>query len=87
MNLTDIANIRLISQQIEESHVKTVKELVGWMGAMQAQDYAMAKWAISLQLPGSIRQGIETAESNGKIILDHDCEKQWFFGKCIERRE
>jgi len=44
MNLTDIANIRLISQQIEQTKFKTVKELVDWMSAIQAQDYAMAKW-------------------------------------------
>ena len=42
--LTDIANIRLFSQQIVKTKFKTAKEIVGWMGAMQAQDYSMGNW-------------------------------------------
>jgi len=61
MNLTDIANIRLTSQQIVRSGFKTVEEIVEWLGAMQAQDYAMAKWAIGLRLSESTDWMIETA--------------------------
>lgn len=43
MDLVDIAHKRLISQQITEPRFRTVKDIVGWMGAMQAQDYAMVK--------------------------------------------
>ena len=38
------------------------------MGAMQAQDYAMAKWAIGVRLPGSTAGLIETAIDNGEIL-------------------
>jgi len=44
-----IANIRLISQKIVKTEFKSAKELVGWMGAIQAQDFNMAKWAIGLR--------------------------------------
>ncbi len=67
MNLKDIANIRLRSQQIAETKFKTAKDIVGWMGAMQAQDYAMAKWAIGVRLPKSTDNLIETAIDNGKL--------------------
>jgi hypothetical protein len=79
MNLADIANIRLINQQIEQPRFTTVKELVGWMGALQAQDYGMAKWAIGLRLPNTTEQLIETAINNGEIIRTHLLRPTWHF--------
>jgi hypothetical protein len=79
MNLTDIANIRLASQQIAASKFKTPKDLVHWMGAMQAQDYAMAKWAIGLRLPGSTNKQVETAIDKGQIIRTHLMRPTWHF--------
>ncbi|HJZ39401.1 MAG TPA: crosslink repair DNA glycosylase YcaQ family protein [Bacteroidales bacterium] len=40
MTLSDIAYSRLASQQIAGTGFETVKDLVGWMCAMQAQDFA-----------------------------------------------
>jgi hypothetical protein len=77
MNLTDIAAIRLASQQIAETKFKGAKELVGWMGAMQAQDYAMVKWAMGVRLPGATEQDIEAALSNGEIIRIHLLRPTW----------
>ena len=79
MNLTDIANIRLVSQQIAATKLKTAKDMVGWMGAIQAQDYAMAKWAIGVRLPNSIDRDIETAITNGEIIRTHLLRPTWHF--------
>jgi hypothetical protein len=79
MILTDISNLRLISQQIEGSKSRTVKELVGWMGAMQAQDYAMAKWAIGLRLPNTTDKLVETAVNHGEIIRTHLLRPTWHF--------
>jgi len=79
MNLADIANIRLINQHIVQSRFKAVKELVGWMGALQAQDYGMAKWAIGLRLTGATDQLIETAINNGEIIRTHLLRPTWHF--------
>src|SRR5512136_1152710 len=79
MILTDITKLRLISQHIVISKLKTVKEIVEWMGAMQAQDYAMAKWAIGVRLPGSTDQMIETAMKNGEILRTHLLRPTWHF--------
>jgi hypothetical protein len=79
MNLKDIANIRLTSQQIAETKFKTAKDIVGWMGAMQAQDYAMAKWAIGVRLPKSTDNLIETAIDKGEIIRTHLLRPTWHF--------
>ena len=79
MNLAEIANIRLIHQQIEQPICKTAKEVVDWMGALQAQDYGMAKWAIGLRLPNATDQMIETAIANGEIIRTHLLRPTWHF--------
>jgi hypothetical protein len=79
MNLTEIANFRLSNQQVGGEKFKTSKEIVAWMGAMQAQDYAMAKWAIGVRLPGSTERLIETAIDNGEVLRTHLLRPTWHF--------
>ena len=77
MTLAEIPLLRLQNQQIEGSVVKTPKELVGWMGAMQAQDFAMGKWAIGQRLPGSTQITIEEAYNDGEILRTHLMRPTW----------
>ena len=79
MNLKDIAKTRLISQHINGSKFTTVKGLVGWMGAMQAQDYAMAKWAISTRAPGCTNSMVKAALDKGEILRTHLMRPTWHF--------
>jgi len=79
MNLADIAQFRLGSQQIAETKFKTVKDIVAWMGAIQAQDYAMVKWAIGVRLPNATDRVIETAIDNGEIIRTDLLRPTWHF--------
>jgi hypothetical protein len=79
MNPAVIANIRLINQQIVRSKCETAKDVVDWMGAMQAQDYAMAKWAIGVRLPEATDRLVETALDNGEIIRTHMLRPTWHF--------
>jgi hypothetical protein len=53
MNLKDIANFRIISQQVSIPKFNSSQDIVSWMGAMQAQDFNMAKWAVGIRWPGS----------------------------------
>lgn len=77
MNAKEISNARLNSQHLTTNKFKTVKELVAWMGAMQAQDYAMVKWAIGARLPGSTDEVIEKAIEKGEIIRTHLLRPTW----------
>ena len=79
MNLTDIADTRLVSQHIAGARLGTVKDLVGWMGAMQAQEYAMAKWSVGVRLPGSTVEIIDGAIASGDIIRTHLLRPTWHF--------
>lgn len=77
MNLAQIAQMRLVNQQIVGSQQKTVAGLVAWMGAIQAQDYPMCKWAVGLRLPGSNDQEVEAAVSRGEILRTHVLRPTW----------
>ena len=79
MKSTDISSLRLTNQQITSTSFKTVKELVGWMSAMQAQDYNQAKWAIGVRLPHLTETQIETSFNNGEIIRTHLMRPTWHF--------
>jgi hypothetical protein len=79
MNLTEISLLRLTNQQIQGSQIHSAKEIVGWMGAMQAQDYIMAKWAIGVRFPGSSEKDVESDLDNGEILRTHILRPTWHF--------
>jgi len=79
MNQIDIANLRLHSQQIAKTQFKSPKEIVGWMGAMQAQDFNMAKWAIGLRLNKTKEKHINAAIDSAEIIRTHLLRPTWHF--------
>lgn len=64
----DVAQQRVINQRITGSKFKSPSEVVSWMGAMQAQDYAGALWSIGLRIPGSTIVDIEKAIETGEIV-------------------
>lgn len=68
MKLSDLANLRLTSQQISYHQFKSASELVVWMGGMQAQDYPGAKWAIGLRLPKATETTVEKALADASIV-------------------
>jgi hypothetical protein len=73
----DIAKLRLRNQHIAGDNLKTPEEVVAWMGAIQAQDYAMAKWGIGVRLPGATEAAIEMAIDEGKILRTHVLRPTW----------
>jgi hypothetical protein len=76
-NLSDIAEMRLAGQQLAGTTFKTPREIVGWMGALQAQDFNMAKWAVGVRLPGSTEWSIEDAFDKGEILRSHLLRPTW----------
>ncbi len=64
----NILALRLFNQQISQARFDTPQQVVAWMGGMQGQDYAGAKWSIGLRLPNSIESDVERAIDAGQII-------------------
>jgi hypothetical protein len=77
MNLTEIARARLYSQQIEAPRFESSKDIVGWMGAIQAQDFEMAKWALGVRIPGVSLQTVEAAITRGEVLRTHVLRPTW----------
>ena len=68
MACSTIARQRLINQQINSCAYVQPGQLVGWFGAMQAQDYLAAKWAVGLRVLQSTDATIEQAIANRSIV-------------------
>lgn len=63
-----IGSLRLKRQQIAATKFRTPREIVSFMGAMQAQDYPGAKWSIGLRLPNVTDADIEKALAEKSIV-------------------
>lgn len=79
MDLKDVRNIRLLSQQLLETRFHAPVEMVRWMGAIQAQDYNMAKWALGIRLPHSTDKDVQSALDKGEILRTHVLRPTWHF--------
>ena len=58
---TDIVCQRLVNQRIDGEKFEKPEEVVRWLGAIQAQDYRQALWAIGLRLKLATVVDIEQA--------------------------
>ena len=72
-----IPNIRLLNQQLLSPLFSQPKELVSWMGAMQAQNYSMVKWAMGTRLKSATIQTVEEALRKGEILRTHVMRPTW----------
>jgi hypothetical protein len=74
-----IATLRAANQQLTNRKFKTAKEIAGWMGAIQAQDYSMSKWAFGIRLKNSTEASINNEINSGRIIRTHLLRPTWHF--------
>lgn len=72
-----LAAARLYLQKITHNDLDTPQAVVGHLGAVQAQDYPMSKWAVSLRLPSATDAGIEAALDAGALVRTHVLRPTW----------
>ncbi len=68
MEIGAIRRQRVINQQIGLPAFAQPSDVVHWFGAMQAQDYLAALWAVGLRTPGATEQAVEEALAQGAIV-------------------
>lgn len=78
MTHPEIALLRMASQKILKTNFHEPHEIVKHLGAMQAQDYSMAKWAIGSRCDATEKE-IEKAINSGEIIRTHILRPTWHF--------
>lgn len=75
----DINRLRLHNQHLAKPELTQPADIVRWLGAVQAQDYAGAKWALGQRLKGATDQLVEEAFNRGDIIRTHVMRPTWHF--------
>jgi hypothetical protein len=76
---TELTSARLQHQQLIRSSKRDPAAVVSWLGAMQAQDFSGAKWAIGLRAPACHDANIEDAFNDGRILRSHVLRPTWHF--------
>lgn len=77
--LAKIALRRLGNQFLAAPRRSTPGEIVAALGAVQAQDYAGAKWALALRAAGLTDTAVEQAFTDGSIVRTHVMRPTWHF--------
>jgi len=75
----DIARLRLRNQYISFPLSGTPVDVVRWLGAVQSQDFAGAKWAVGSRLPEATDKEVEEAFDKGSILRTHLLRPTWHF--------
>jgi hypothetical protein len=79
MTNLNIAHQRLLNQHLAAAVFEKPEQVVQWLGAVQSQDYAGAKWALGLRLQGATDDDIERAFTDGSILRTHLMRPTWHF--------
>jgi hypothetical protein len=69
MTNAEIALRRMQHQRITATGFERPDQAVQWMGAMQAQDYQQALWAVALRTRVATQADVEAAITNRQIVL------------------
>ena len=70
---------RLLNQCIDRARHRKPAEVVAWLGAVQAQEYEPAKWALGLRLTDGADLDVERAFEQGLILRTHVMRPTWHF--------
>jgi hypothetical protein len=73
----DLARERMRSQRLVGAPFTRPEEVVGWLGVVQAQDYAGAKWAVAQRTKGCTDEDVERACNDGRILRTHVLRPTW----------
>ena len=68
MTRSDIARLRLHNQRIAYATAEKPGDVVAWLGAVQAQDYLGALWAVGLRMRNAVEADVERALADRTII-------------------
>ena len=80
MNARDLVRLRLRNQLLTRAGLRRPEDVVTWMGAVQAQEYAFAKWGVGLRMRDDTRDAdVERAFDEGRILRTHVMRPTWHF--------
>ena len=75
----ELVRRRLRNQRLVRSAFRKPGDVVAWLGAVQAQDYSGAKWALGMRATGVTDADVELAFAAGAILRTHVLRPTWHF--------
>ena len=75
----DICNQRLVNQHLIKQTLETPSDVVRLLGAVQAQDYGLAKWGVAQRTLDTTDAEVEKELSDGAILRTHVLRPTWHF--------
>lgn len=75
--MPNVPELRLVSQRLLGPGASDAAEIVGHLGAVQAQDYSGAKWGLGLRLRNATDSLIERDFNEGKLLRTHMLRPTW----------
>ena len=79
MQPIDLAARRLAAQGLVSPSITAPADIVRRLGAVQAQDFAGAKWALALRSRGLADADVERAFAAGELLRTHVLRPTWHF--------
>jgi len=76
----EISTERLRSQRLAQGALRRPADVVAWFGAVQAQEYGPARWALALRMKSdSLDASVTRAFDEGLILRTHVMRPTWHF--------
>jgi Winged helix DNA-binding domain len=75
----DLPHFRLLNTGLASSPFQSPDEVVTHLGAVQAQDFAAAKWSVGLRMRKATDAIVEKAFNEGKFLRTHVMRPTWHF--------
>ncbi len=79
MTRADLIRHRLRNQKLFRTNLTMPAAVVSWLGAVQAQDYSGAKWALALRAKPLTDEDVDRAFNDGAILRTHVLRPTWHF--------
>ena len=70
---------RLRNQRLAGNGLRRPEDVVSWLGAVQAQDYAGAKWGLGMRGQSFTDEAVDRAFDEGRILRTHILRPTWHF--------
>jgi hypothetical protein len=74
-----IVRRRLRTHRLAGEALARPEDVVGWLGAVQSQDYGPAKWAVGMRQRRASDAAVERAFAEGRILRTHVLRPTWHF--------
>jgi hypothetical protein len=79
MNDRAVVRRRMLAQRLWGPPLDTPEAVVRWLGAMQAQEFQVAKWSVGQRADGLTDDDVQRAYADGRILRTHVLRPTWHF--------